>query len=132
MTTDARPQYRRLCDYMLHQRKLAQDTISRHTALVADAAASTEDHAGHTTVDRVGNLEPLFEAAAWLAAADVVLRRRGATMAELRDFVDGHLQGASRSLVNSTSPTHNLVRIYQVMVLSNIIDHFNLEGWGVR
>jgi hypothetical protein len=74
----------------------------------------------------------LFAAAAWLAAIDVVLRRRGATIAELRDFVDGHLQRSSSGLVNSTSPTHNLMRVYQVMVWSEILDRFTLEGWAAR
>lgn len=128
----AEDRYRKLTNYLLHQRKLSQETIARHAERIAAAAIATDDNASYTLTRYVSSTEPLFEAAAWCAAIDVILRRRGATAAELRDFVDGHLQGASRSLVNSTSPTHNLVRIYQVMVWSNIIDHFNLEGWGVR
>ncbi len=124
--------YRKLTNYLLHQRKLSQETVVRHAERIAAAAIATDDDAGHTLIRCVSSTEPLFEAAAWCAVIDVVLRRRGATAAELRDFVDGHLQTASRSLVNSTSPTHNLMGVYQVMVWSKILDQFDLNGWAAR
>lgn len=124
--------YRKLTNYLLHQRKLSQETVVQHAERIAAAATATDDNAGYALTRHVGATEPMFEAAAWCAAIDVILRRRGATVAELRDFVDGHLQTASRSLVNSTSPTHNLMGVYQVMVWSKILDQFDLNGWAAR
>lgn len=126
-------QYTDLTNYLLKQQAWAKDAIRQHAARILTAIDSGDgDDAGCTVVDRVASTESLFEAAAWLNAVSVIQRRRGATIAEIRDFIDGQLQGSSRMLVNSTSPTHNLARIYQVMVWSKLVDRFNLEGWGVR
>ncbi len=125
-------QYTDLTSYLIKQWTWAQATIRQHTERITMAAAASDDDNGRTVLDYVASTESMFEAAAWLDAVAVIRRRRGATIAEVRDFIDGQLQHSSRTLVNSTSPTHNLVRIYQVMVWGNIVDHFNLEGWGVR
>lgn len=126
-------QYTDLTNYLLKQQAWAKDAIRQHTTrILATADSSDDDDAGHAVVDLVGSTESLFEAAAWLNVVSVIRRRRGATLAEVRDFIDGQLQHSSRTLVNSTSPTHNLARIYQVMVWSKLIDRFNLEGWGIR
>ena len=124
-------QYTNLTNYLLKQQAWARTTVQQHTERIAAAAAAGDDDNGRT-IECVASTESLFEAAAWLNTVNVIQRRRGATLAEVRDFIDDQLQHSSRTLVNSTSPTHNLARIYQVMVWSKLVDRFNLEGWGIR
>lgn len=132
MTTHDK-QHAGLTNYLLKQQAWAKDVIRQHTARILTAVdADDDDDSVRAVIDCVASTDSMFEAAAWLAAIPVIRRRRGATLAEVRDFIDGQLQHSSRTLVNSTSPTHNLARIYQVMVWSKLIDRFNLEGWGVR
>lgn len=118
-----------LTDYLHYWQTHAQRVVREH---VDKIRATVDGGCGGTTIIAVSVTDTLFEAAAWLNAIDLIQRRRGATLSEVRDFVDDQLRNSSCALANSPSPASNLARIHQVMVWSALLSQFTREGWGAQ